>query len=101
MKNFSEILKKAQEMQQKMVDIQNKLAEQEVTGSAGAGMVEIVMNGVGKVSKVKIDPSVASDTSMLEDLLVVAINDAREKVDELSQKQAEEMKQGLPFKLPF
>lgn len=101
MKNFGDILKKAQEMQQKMVDMQNKLAEQEVTGSAGAGMVEIVMNGVGKVSKIKIDPSVASDTTMLEDLLLVAFNDAHDKVDELSQKQAEEMKQGLPFKLPF
>ncbi|MCQ2966149.1 MAG: YbaB/EbfC family nucleoid-associated protein [Alphaproteobacteria bacterium] len=101
MKNFNDILKKAQEMQQKMVDMQNKLAEQEVTGAAGAGMVEVVMNGLGKVSKIKIDPSVASDTAMLEDLLLVAFNDAHDKVDELSQQQAEKMKQGLPFKLPF
>lgn len=103
MKNFGEILKKAQEMQQKMADMQGKLATTEVTGSAGAGMVQVLMTGAGNVLKVTIDPSVTDDLSILEDLLVAAFNDARQKTDELVKKQTADMQSGLklPFNLPF
>lgn len=98
MKNFADIIKKAQQMQQKMTDMQKELESAEVTGAAGAGMVQVVMT-----RKVSIDPSVAQDTEVLEDLLVVAINDARQKADELVAQKTDAMKSGLnlPFKLPF
>ena len=69
MKNFADIMKKAQQMQQKMTDMQKELESAEVTGAAGAGMVQVVMTGDGKARKVSIDPSVAQDTEVLEDLL--------------------------------
>lgn len=103
MKNFADIMKKAQQMQQKMTDMQKELESAEVTGAAGAGMVQVVMTGDGKARKVSIDPSVTQDTEVLEDLLVVAINDARQKADELVAQKTDAMKSGLnlPFKLPF
>lgn len=96
MKNFAELLQNAQNMQ---AQIEKKTVE----GAAGGGMVRVTMNGAGTVSGVKIDPEVLSDAGMLEDLLVVAFNDANGKKEALMREQAEEMKKGLhlPFNLPF
>lgn len=102
MTDFSQIMKQAQQMQQKLMAEQEKLAQTEITGSAGGGLVEVVMSGKNEVKKVKIDPSLIDpqDVAMLEDLLVAAFNDAQQKV-------LSEMNQGLSgilppgMKLPF
>ncbi len=102
MTDFSQIMKQAQQMQQKLMAEQEKLAQTEITGSAGGGLVEVVMSGKNEVKKVKIDPSLIDpqDVAVLEDLLVAAFNDAQQKV-------LSEMNQGLSgilppgMKLPF
>lgn len=95
MTDFSQIMKQAQQMQQKLMAEQEKLAQTEITGSAGGGLVEVVMNGKNEVKKVKIDPSLIDpqDVAVLEDLLVAAFNDAQQKV-------LSEMNQGLSGLLP-
>ncbi len=105
MKNISQMLKQAQQIQEKMAEAQSKLSEIEITGEAGGGMVEITLNGQAAAQRVKIDPSLADDIEILEDLVVAALNDARTK---LETKMAEEMSAvtggvDLPFglKMPF
>jgi nucleoid-associated protein EbfC len=100
------IMKQAQEMQEKMQRVQEEVARAEVQGEAGAGMVKITMNGRHDVSKVDIDPSVMEeDKELLEDLLAAAVNDAVRKVEANSKAKMEEVTQGmnLPpgFKMPF
>lgn len=100
------IMKQAQEMQEKMQRVQEEVASAEVLGEAGAGMVKVTMNGRHDVSKVDIDPSVMEeDKELLEDLLAAAVNDAVRKVETNSKAKMEEVTQGmnLPpgFKMPF
>lgn len=107
MKNLGQLMKQAQEMQSKMAEMQQRLADVEITGSAAAGMVTVVLNGKGEMRSVKIDPSliVPEDAEVLEDLIVAAQNDARSKVDAQMQEETSKMMGGvdLPpgFKLPF
>jgi DNA-binding YbaB/EbfC family protein len=100
------LMKQAQEMQEKMQKIQEEIAETEVTGEAGAGMIKVTMNGRHDVSRVNVDPSVMEeDKELLEDLLAAAVNDAVRKVEETSRGRMEEATEGmnLPpgFKMPF
>ncbi|MDR5891797.1 MULTISPECIES: YbaB/EbfC family nucleoid-associated protein [Halomonas] len=100
------IMKQAQEMQEKMQRVQEEIARAEVQGEAGAGMVKVTMNGRHDVSKVDIDPSVMEeDKELLEDLLAAAVNDAVRKVEANSKARMEEVTSGmnLPpgFKMPF
>ena len=100
------IMKQAQEMQEKMQRVQEEVARAEVLGEAGAGMVKVTMNGRHDVSKVDIDQSVMEeDKELLEDLLAAAVNDAVRKVEANSKAKMEEVTQGmnLPpgFKMPF
>jgi DNA-binding YbaB/EbfC family protein len=100
------IMKQAQEMQEKMQRVQEEVAKDEVHGEAGAGMVKITMNGRHDVSDVTIDPSVLEeDKELLEDLLAAAVNDAVRKVEANSKAKMEEATAGfnLPpgFKMPF
>ena len=101
------MMAQAKQMQEKMQSMQAKLAEQEVTGQAGGGMVSVTMTCKGEMRAVKIAPEVIdpTDPEMLEDLMKAACNDAKAKADE---KLAEETKammggMGLPadMKLPF
>lgn len=107
MKNLGQLMKQAQEMQSKMAEMQQRLADVEIAGSAAAGMVTVVLNGKGEMRSVKIDPSliVPEDAEVLEDLIVAAQNDARTKVDAHMQEETSKMMGGvdLPpgFKLPF
>jgi DNA-binding YbaB/EbfC family protein len=107
MRNIGQIMKKAQQAQTKMMEAQARLAEQEVTGQSGAGMVKVVMTGKGEMRSVKIDPSLVSpsDVEVLEDLVVAACNDARQKVDAEMQKAMSDATGGLGLppgmKLPF
>ncbi|MCI0510524.1 hypothetical protein C8E00_101285 [Chromohalobacter marismortui] len=100
------MMKQAQEMQEKMQKVQEEIAETEVTGEAGAGMIKVTMNGRHDVSDVNIDPSVMEeDKELLEDLLAAAVNDAVRKVETTSKERMEEVTAGmnLPagFKMPF
>ncbi len=107
MKNLGQLMKQAQEMQSKMAEMQQRLVDVAITGSAAAGMVNVVMNGKGEMRKVKIDPTliIPDEAEVLEDLIVAAQNDARAKVDAYMQEESSKMMGGveLPpgFKMPF
>ncbi|SLN25244.1 YbaB/EbfC family nucleoid-associated protein [Oceanibacterium hippocampi] len=107
MKNLANLMKQAQEMQGKMAEMQASLEGHEETGSAGAGMVEVTLNGRSELRRVKIDPSLANpdDLEMIEDLLVAAHKDAKAKVEAFSAEKMQELTGGLQLpggmKLPF
>ncbi len=107
MKNLGQIMKQVQDMQNRMSDVQAKLAEMEMTGSSGAGMVQATMNGKGELKRMKVDPSLLApgEGEVLEDLIVAAVNDAKTKVDDYSQAEMGKLTGGLPLppglKLPF
>ncbi len=107
MKNLGNMMKEAQKLQSKMAEMQQKLAETEMTGSAGGGMVNVTLNGKGEMRKVKIDPSLAdpNETEILEDLIVAAANDAKAKIDQHLQTEMAQLTGGLQmppgFKMPF
>ena len=84
--NIQELMKQAQQMQERM---QKQLAETQVEATAGGGMVTVVMNGAKQIMKLTIDPEVVSkeDVDMLQDLIVAAVNDAQRKVDETVTNQ--------------
>ena len=79
MKNIAGLMKQASQMQQKMEEMQARLAELEVEGSAGAGMVSVTLTGKGELRSVRIDPKIAdpAEVEMLQDLLVAAHADAK------------------------
>jgi DNA-binding YbaB/EbfC family protein len=97
MKNLGALMKQAQEMQSKMAEMQARLAEAEVVGTAGAGMVNVTVNGKGEVRNITIDPGLTTgeDVEVLEDLLVAAFNDARGKVDKLASEEMKKITGGL------
>lgn len=107
MLGMMDMMKKAQAMQSQMAIIQNKMENTEFTGTAGNGAVQITMTGKFKATHVKLEPSVVSqnDKETLEDLILVAINDAKQKADDAMVTAFEGVKKnlGLPenFKLPF
>ncbi len=105
--NLQKMMKQAQQMQQKMQDMQAQMEVREFSGKAGGGMVEITINGKGAMLKASIDDSllVKDEKEMLEDLIVAAFNDAKQKADSESQNELSSLTSGmgLPsnFKLPF
>ena len=107
MKNLGQIMKQAQEMQDKMAQMQDRLSAEEVTGQAGGGMVQVTLNGKYEMQKIKIDSSLAGadDVEVLEDLIVAAQNDAKNKVEVMVQEKMSELTGGLQLppgmKLPF
>jgi DNA-binding YbaB/EbfC family protein len=90
--NMQAMMKQAQQMQQKL---QEEIAAIRVEASAGGGMVTIKMDGQKNVLGVKIDPEVASDIEMLQDMIVAACNEATKKVDEQAQGKMGGMLGGL------
>lgn len=86
--NMQQLLKRAQKMQQQLAEAQAELAEAEVTGSAGGGLVTATMNGTGELRSLTIDPTVVDpdDVETLQDLVVASVRDARRAVDELSER---------------
>lgn len=100
------MMKQAQKMQADMQKVQEELANAEVIGEAGAGMVKVTMTGKHDVRRVEIDPSLLQeDKEMLEDLIAAAVNAAVQRVEKMSQDRMAEMASGLGlpagFKLPF
>lgn len=88
MLNIQGLMKQAQVMQKKMQEAQAKLAEAEVEGSSANGAIKVVLNGKSEMKKISIDKSVVSedDIEMLEDLILVAYNDAHNKVEALAEE---------------
>lgn len=101
------MMKQAQQMQERMQKAQAEIANLEVTGEAGAGMVKVTMLGNHNVRRVSIDPSLFADddNEMIEDLVAAAINDAVRRVEQTSKDKMAEVTGGmnLPpgFKMPF
>lgn len=106
MKGLGDLMKQAQEMQAKMQEMQEELANHEVEGQAGAGLVKVVMTGRHDVKKVNIDSSLLEeDKEMLEDLLAAAVNDAVRRVEEANKNRLADLTGGIQmppgFKMPF
>jgi DNA-binding YbaB/EbfC family protein len=107
MKNqLAGLMKQAQQMQENMKKAQEELANTEVEGQAGAGLVKVTMTCRHDVKRVSIDPSLlAEDRDMLEDLVAAAVNDAVRRVETTTQEKMSGLTAGLPlppgFKLPF
>ncbi len=104
--NLSDLMKQAQKMQADMQKAQEELANAEIHGEAGAGLVKVVMTGRHDVKRVTIDPAVLTeDKEVLEDLLAAAVNDAVRKVEAHNQQAMAGLASGLNipggFKMPF
>jgi DNA-binding YbaB/EbfC family protein len=103
--NIAGLLQQAQKMQQEMQRAQEELAQLEVTGQAGGGMVSVRMNGKHAVLGVTIDPSMTDDLEMLEDLVTAAANDAVNRVEAAVKERMSGMTEGINLppgmKLPF
>lgn len=100
MTNLAQMMQKAQVMKEKMAEMQKRANEREIIGEAGAGMVNITINGRGEVRKLKLEPGIVNpdDVEVLEDLIVAAINDARKKAEQaIAAETAKIMEElGLP-----
>ncbi|CAG9001057.1 MAG: Nucleoid-associated protein YbaB [Candidatus Celerinatantimonas neptuna] len=100
------LMKQAQQMQERMKQAQDEIANLQVTGESGAGLVKITMTGNHNVRRVEIDDSLMEDDKeMLEDLVAAAINDASRRVEETSQAKMAEITGGMQLppgmKMPF
>ena len=97
MANFGKLMKQAQQMQAKMAQLQEELAKTEFEVSSGGGMVTVRMNGQQEVLAIKIEDEVFSDgdKEMLEDLIVAAINEARQKAADLAKEQMSSLTGGM------
>jgi len=100
------LMQQAQKMQENMKRLQDELAQIEVEGQSGAGMVKVTMTCKYQVKRIAIDPSlVGDDKDMLEDLVAAAVNDAVRRAEETSQQKMASVTAGLPlppgFKMPF
>ena len=105
MDNLGQMLKKAGELQAKMAELQERMAAVEVTGTSGGGMVRVTLSGKGEARKVAIDPAIADDTDVMEDLIVAAFNDAKTKAEALMAEKMGELTGGMALppglRLPF
>lgn len=107
MKDFMGMMQKAQELQEKMGQMQEEIKTIEATGSSGGGMVTVTVGGRGEMKGLKIDPSLMADgdAEILEDLIIAAHSDAREKAETAMNEKMQEMTAGMPLppgmKLPF
>ena len=101
------LMKRAQEMQAKVGEMQEELEAITVEGSSGAGLVTVEATAKGAVKSLKIDPSLAKadEVEILEDLVMAAFNDARTKAEAVAQEKMQALTGGLSlppgFKLPF
>ena len=106
MANMNQFVKQAQALQANMQKAQAEIANLEVTGEAGGGMVKVTMTGRHEVRRVQIEPAVATeDRDMLEDLIAAAVNDAVHRVESATQEKMAAVMGGLALppgvKLPF
>lgn len=101
MGNMQGMMKKMQKMQKEMMEAQEALNAQLFEGAAGGGMVKVVMNGQRQMLEVNLDESVVDpeDVEMLQDLIVIATNEALKKVEETTNSTMGKFTQGM--NLPF
>jgi nucleoid-associated protein EbfC len=101
------MMKQAKQLQEKMQQMQDEVAAMEIAGAAGGGLVKVVTNGKSELKTITIDPSLLKpdEAEILEDLIVAAINDARQKAEARLAEKMQEMTGGLQLppgmKLPF
>lgn len=95
--NMQQLMKQAQKMQQQLLEAQQQLAETEVTGTAGGGLVTATVTGGGEVVSIKIDPKAVDpdDVETLEDLVVAAIRDATHAAQEIASERMGPLTGGL------
>jgi DNA-binding YbaB/EbfC family protein len=107
MKNLGQMMKQVQQMQTRMAELQARLDQIEVGGQSGGGMVQVTLTGKGELRRIKIDPALAKpdEVEVLEDLVVAAVNDARQRVDAMVAEEMSKLTGGLQLppgmKLPF
>ena len=106
MKNLGDLMKQAQQVQSRLAEAQEELANAEVTGESGGGLVRVTLNGRYEACRVQVDPSlVKEDRDLLEDLLAAAITDAARRVAGAQKDKMSDFARGLGlppgFKLPF
>ena len=106
MMNIQGIMKQAQAMQKRMEEMQEKLAQEEDEGVSGGGMVKVTLNGKFEMKKLELDGSLLNidEKDILEDLIIAAYNDAKNKVDDKMQNGVKDVTGGMNLgglKLPF
>ena len=107
MVNISNMMKQAKELQKKMADVQEKLNSIEVEGSSGGGLVKVLSSAKGDIKRITIDDSLMKkeEKEITEDLIVAAINDAKQKGEAAAEEEMKSVTGGLPLpsgmKLPF
>lgn len=106
MVGLGDMMKQAQQMQEKMQQMQRELAEAEIEAESGAGLVKVIMTGKHDVKSVTIDPSLMTeDKAILEDLIAAAMNDAARKVEVNNQEMMSKLTGGIEmppgFKMPM
>jgi DNA-binding YbaB/EbfC family protein len=96
-KKMGDFLRQAEKLQTQLKQAQDQLAERTVEASAGGGMVTVVANGKQEIVSIKIDPEVvkADDVEMLEDLIVAAVNEARNRAQELMMTELSKLTGGM------
>jgi len=95
--NMGNLMKKAQQLQEKIVKLQEELGDRTVETSSGGGMVTVVANGKQEIVSIKIDPEVAdaSDIEMLEDLVLAAVNDALYQARQMVSEEMTKLTGGI------
>ena len=107
MVNIGNMMKQAQQLQKKMTEAQEKLSSIEVEGSSGGGMVKVISTAKGEIKRISIDDSLMKqeEKEITEDLIVAAINDAKQKGEIAAQEEMKSVTGGIPLppgmKLPF
>jgi hypothetical protein len=96
MKGIGDLMKQAQQMQERIKSLQDEVARLEATGEAGAGLVKVTINGRHEARRVEIDPSLlAEGREMLEDLVAAAFNDAARRIERARNEKLNSLAQGL------
>jgi len=97
MPNMGNLLKKAQQLQEKMAKLQEELSEKTVETSAGGGMVTVIATGKQEIASIKIDPEVVNqeDIEMLEDLVLAAVNDALFQAKQMVSEEMSKLTGGV------
>ena len=99
MKNFTNMMKQAQELQSRMGELQAEIEQTRIEGRSGGGLVSVTLSGKGDLVGLKIDPSLLKpgEGEILEDLVVAAHSDAKAKVESVVQEKMQKLTGGLPL----
>ena len=99
MKNPLNMMKQVQELQSKMAELQVELENMEVEGTSGGGLVKVTLTGKGLMARISIDPSVIKpdEAEILEDLVIAAHNDAKQKAEKTMAEKMQALTSGLPL----